>query len=64
MTPYFSEKLKIFFVLLRDDLFLLTEEKVSCSGKLKLDTEGVEIGHGKDVRYTREKLPWTSLLPP
>ena len=35
-----------------------------CSGKLKLDTEGVEIGHGKDVRYTREKLPWTSLLPP
>lgn len=29
MTPYFSEKLKIFFVLLRDDLFLLTEEKVS-----------------------------------
>ena len=29
VTPYFSEKLKIFFVLLRDDLFLLTEEKVS-----------------------------------
>ncbi len=34
-----------------------------CSGKIKLDTEGVEIGHGKDVRWTKEKHPWTTLLP-
>ena len=41
MTPYFSEKLKIFFALLRDDLFLLTEEKVSSlipTGKVLIPT--------------------------